>query len=330
MNKTKTNITNETPGRNAPCPCGSGKKYKLCCCPPFLRKSSVDEVQQEPPTGEDAVIVCLPTRGSVSHETLLSLEQNMGGVKHGIMRVARKPVAEARNILAAHVLKNRDSLFPFKPRETFILWVDDDAWLPPGLVPTMLEAMNDPQLERVDALFAWFCTRAPFAKPVAYCRLDDLESFPKIGIDCKHGDVVPIEAGGFHTVLMRPSLLERIGPDPFTPNPAYQEGEDFAFCRRAKAIGAVMAVGTSLPSVHIDPRDGTGYMVGMPAGMMDGNGMRSLTLDHLNGAGSLNTSEMRPYGLGAVEAAFAKAEAETKQMLDAEMEQRRLISAGRV
>ena len=32
MPTTKTPITKEAlPGRNEPCPCGSGKKYKKCC-----------------------------------------------------------------------------------------------------------------------------------------------------------------------------------------------------------------------------------------------------------------------------------------------------------
>jgi hypothetical protein len=30
-NRTKTVVKEHTPGRNDPCPCGSGKKYKKCC-----------------------------------------------------------------------------------------------------------------------------------------------------------------------------------------------------------------------------------------------------------------------------------------------------------
>lgn len=288
---------------------------------------SKEQAQIKPSTGEDAVLLLVPTRGAVSHETLLSYEQNMGGVKYALIRAARKPVAEARNILAKTALECiASNPFPFKPRETFVLWVDDDAWLPPGLVPQMVQAMREPALQRLDALFAWFCTRTAYAKPVAYRRLDDPESFPKVGVDCKHGDVVPIEAAGFHCVIMRPSLLERIGPDPFTPEPGRNEGEDFAFCRRAKAIGATLAVGTSLPAAHVDPRDGVAYMVGMPAGMMDGNNIRALTLDHLNGSGSIKTGEVRQYGLGAVETDFADAEEKAKASLQTELAMRREVS----
>jgi len=31
LNPQKTKIAEEKVGRNAPCPCGSGKKYKKCC-----------------------------------------------------------------------------------------------------------------------------------------------------------------------------------------------------------------------------------------------------------------------------------------------------------
>ncbi len=35
VNKQKTVVKGETPGRNDPCPCGSGKKYKKCCHPKY-------------------------------------------------------------------------------------------------------------------------------------------------------------------------------------------------------------------------------------------------------------------------------------------------------
>lgn len=31
LNPPKTKIAEKKPGRNEPCPCGSGKKYKKCC-----------------------------------------------------------------------------------------------------------------------------------------------------------------------------------------------------------------------------------------------------------------------------------------------------------
>ncbi len=35
-------------GRNDPCPCGSGKKYKKCCGSPKLSSRSISVVKEEP------------------------------------------------------------------------------------------------------------------------------------------------------------------------------------------------------------------------------------------------------------------------------------------
>lgn len=165
--------------RNAPCPCGARKptgepvKYKLCC----LAK---DEAQRKPQTGQDAVVICMPTRGTVSHETLQSIEHNMDGVKYAVIRVARKPVAEARNLLAKTALEQiPKNPFPFTPRETLLLWLDDDCWLPPGLVKNMINCMRD--CPKLDALFAWFCARMPMGPPVAYRNIDDREASRRLG-----------------------------------------------------------------------------------------------------------------------------------------------------
>lgn len=307
-------------GRNAPCHCGSERKYKVCHLPQ-------EEAQRKPQTGEDVVLVLMPTRGQICYETLNSIETNMG-CKYGVMRVARKPVVEARNALAKRALEviaSGEHPFTFTPRETFILWLDDDVWLPPGLVPTMLGVMRDSRLQTLDAIFGWFCTRAPYQPPVAFRRFDDGQSIPRIGVDCKMGDVVPVEVAGFHAVMMRSRLLERIGPDPFTPFPEYAESEDWAFCRRAKAIGATLAVGTALPVAHVDPRDGTAYMVGSPPLMVDGNGLRIVPATHLGADGQSKTIEMRHYGLDGEAAHFA-AQAAQVEALRNELEKRRSLS----
>jgi protein translocase subunit secA len=31
----KAQVSSKKPGRNDPCPCGSGKKYKKCCWPKY-------------------------------------------------------------------------------------------------------------------------------------------------------------------------------------------------------------------------------------------------------------------------------------------------------
>lgn len=313
--------------RNAPCPCGATKpngepvKYKSCC----LAK---DEEQRKPHTGEDALLILQPTRGAICYETQVALDLNIGTRNYRTIRIARKPVAEARNLLAKYALEaiEKGDLFDFTPRETFILWVDDDAWLPPGLVPQMMQAMNDPRLARLDALFAWFCTRAPYSAPIAYRRLDNPDSRPRLGVDCKHGDLVPIQAAGFHCVLMRPRLLLRIGVDPFTPLER-TEGEDFAFCRRANAIGARLAVGTGLPVAHVDPRDGMAYMVGTPPLMVHNNELRLIdAVQHRALDGGTKAGEVRSYGLGDAEATAATAAALESEELRKEVERRRIVA----
>lgn len=126
-----------------------GRKYE---CVHYFNCPAKDEAQRRPNTGEDALMICIPTRGQICHETLVSLEQNLGGIKHCVIRVARRPVAEARNALAKAVLEQAArNPFPFTPREMFALWIDDDAWLPPNLIPTMVNCMRD--LPELDALF---------------------------------------------------------------------------------------------------------------------------------------------------------------------------------
>jgi hypothetical protein len=309
--------------RNAPCPCGSGKKYKACC----LAK---DEAARKPHTGEDAVIVCMPSRGQICYETQLALECNMDGIPYCVARVGRMDVIAARNNLAEMALETASTKNPFKftPREWFVLWVDDDAWWYPGTVKTMLDALH--HLPKLDALFGSFCIREPYQKTLAFRDAHDLESFPKRGVDCKDGEIVPIERCGFHFVLMRLSLLKRIGPKPFTPPPDSDCGEDSAFCERAVSIGASLGVGISMPIVHIDPRDGTAYLPGMPAMLMSGNSVKSLGSPHLSGHGSVKSAELRRYGSG-IDERVAKHDAEgekIKKELEATIERRRRISDG--
>ncbi len=145
--------------RNAPCHCGATKpngesvKYRAAI-------SQSDEAQRKPQTGEDAIIVCMPTRGQICYETYLAINMNMGDVKRTFTMVGRKPVVQARNDLAKQALDiAKKNLLQFTPREWFVLFVDDDAWLPPGLVTAMLQCMREPEMDGLDALFAWFCAK---------------------------------------------------------------------------------------------------------------------------------------------------------------------------
>lgn len=274
--------------RNALCRCGSGAKYKKCCLPK-------DEAQRIPQTGDDAVIVCMPTRGQITYETQLAIELNMRDVRFSVIRVGRKPVVEARNTLAAAALRLRENNpFPFTPREWFVLWADDDAWWPEGAVGETVRALRaTPQL---DAIFGKFGGRVPYSKPFAYRKADDSESYPKENIDCGFGDLVVIERAGFHWVVMRLSLLQRVGTNPFSIPENGDLPEDFAFCDRARAAGAKLAVGMGAPIVHIDPRDGAAYLPGMPAMLMKNNSVSHLTMEHQLPNGTVKGIENRDYG----------------------------------
>ncbi len=302
--------------RNAPCHCGSGEKYKKCC----LAK---DEASRKPQSEHDAVVVLLPTRGQICVETQMAIENNMRDVEHRLLiRQMRKPIVEARNSLAKAALEcQAANPFPFTPREWFALWIDDDAWFPPGLPATMLRCMRD--YPDVDALFGQFGTRMPYAPVSAWRRHHDRDSFPRVGVDCMPGDVVDIAEAGFHLVLMRLTLLERLGDNPFDLTED-RGSEDIAFCARAKALGARLAVGMGFPVLHIDPRDGSAYQPGTPALMMQGNSVRQTTLEHVTPAGTVKTGEIRAYGFGDAERMGS--EQTEPSLIETELESRRAVS----
>lgn len=314
----KSIISSQDIGRNAPCSCGSGIKYKKCC---LLKEAEARKPQSE----DDAVIVCMPTRGQICYETHLALRNNLTEIKHVVAIAGRKPIADARNELAGLALKTiHDNPLPFTPREFFVLWIDDDAWWQAGTVGVMRNAMRD--LPLLDVLFGRFGPRHPYSHVLAFRDAADGNSFPKEGIDCKMGEIVPVEAAGFHFVLMRSSALTRIGDNPFSVPEGASFGEDIAFCKRAVAAGIRMGVAMGIPIVHIDSSDGTAYMPGLPAMMMCGDGIRSLTLDHAIPSGAIKTSEQRAYGLSSAAVAEAIAATEAKH-LDDVLNQRRALAA---
>lgn len=283
----------------------------MCC----LAK---DEAARKPHTREDALIVCMPTRGQICYETQIAIEQNLQGLKYAKIMAGRKPVVEARNILAKMALEVPSThAFDFEPREWFVLWADDDAWWQPGSVQAMLSCMRD--FRQIDALFGSFGHRVPYSRVAAYQRKGDTTSDPKPGIDCALGDVVPVERAGFHFVLMRLALLDRVGPNPFDIPQDSGLSEDFAFCDRAIDAGACLAVGTQMPIFHVDPRDGTAYLPGMPAMRMENNSVQLLTMEHVAVSG-VRQSEDRAYGdeIDAERAKFQRA-------ILTEMEQRRKL-----
>lgn len=293
----------------------------MCC----LAK---DQAQRKPHIGEDAVIVCMPTRGQICYETHLALHMNMGDVKHTIAMLGRKPVVEARNTLARWALDlAKKNPFPFIPRQWFVLWADDDSWWQPGSVEETVRALN--AFPQIDAIFGKFSGRIPYGHPFAYRNSYDGGSYPREGIDCAFGDLVPIARAGFHWVLMRLSLLERVGDNPFDIPEGSELPEDFAFCDRAIAAGATLTVGMGAPIFHVDPRDGTVYLPGMPAMIMKGNGVAPITYEHQSPDGTVKNLEQREYGK-EIEPMMErmKRDAVAAAPMSAEIKQRRTIMNG--
>lgn len=214
-----------------------------------------------------------------------------------LANVARKPVTEARNSLAATALQAaKDDLLPFVPRELIVLWVDDDAFWTPGTFTQLDNIFR--AYQQVDIVAGYFGTRAPFGPPVAFRDKDNGESYPRLNVDCRPGDLVEVERVGFHFVAHRVSVLEKVGLNPFTiPVDAEKNvSEDFAFCDRARAAGCRIVCATGLHIAHIDPRDGAAYIPGAPTLRVDNNRLVTATLEHLGTDGQVKTGEKRSYG----------------------------------
>lgn len=305
------------PSRNAPCPCDSGKKYKACC----LEK---DEANRKPHTGEDAVMVLMPTRGQLCVETQMAIENNMRDVQHVLGRVARKPVVEARNMLARSALQvQRGNPFNFTPREFFALWIDDDAWFPPGMVSNMLKIMR--YNPTIDALFANFGKRIPYSSVVAFRDPYDDQSFPKVGVDCGPEDLVDVQRAGMHFCLMRMSLLERMGENPFDIIKE-ELSEDFSFCARARAVGARLVVAMQMLALHIDADTGLAYAPGQAAFIMEDNLPRTIDskmADELRA----KTNRRHVYG-GSLDANFVAIDNRNIDKMQSEVEKRIAIMEG--
>ena len=77
------------------------------------------------------LVVCMPTRGAVSIETMLCLREHLDGYPHKLLTVFRKPVVEARNQLVKETRELDANPLDFDPR--YVLWVDGDAWWPEPL-----------------------------------------------------------------------------------------------------------------------------------------------------------------------------------------------------
>jgi len=239
------------------------------------------------PAPTPAILLGLPTRGTISVETFNALQAYHDGFRMAPITSARLPVDQARNFIAAQMV----AVAKIKPSEDWLaLWVDADAWWPPKTVAqvvAILQARPD-----IDLLAASFSTRLPFSPRVAFRKAGDPDSFPQPGLDCEMGDLVEVERVGFHFVAHRVSLLTRLGSEPFATG-WNGFSEDSAFCKRVRDVGGKIFCAPGLLVAHVDPNDGAAYLPGEPALRVENNRLVRTGFTHM----APKNGEVRDYGI---------------------------------
>lgn len=265
-------------GRNAKCPCGSGKKFKLCCLPKAQTTGQrvvniKRDVKQIP---GPAIMALLPTRGRVTIETVFALSR-FDGIPHFKLPISRMGVTEARNSLAETALA-LPGVAEIDPKAGwYCLWIDDDAYWKPGTIALLLRALGaNPQ---IDILAGWFSGRSTLSAPKATYADGTWPRPSQEGSTCEFGDIVEVDSIGFHFVLHKLDVLEKLGPKPFSPaeGPAALT-EDAQFCANAKAKGLRIYTHTGAPVAHVDD-EGYAYLPGEPRMKISGGNLVKLGED---------------------------------------------------
>lgn len=203
-----------------------------------------------------ALIILMPTRGDVKIETVASLHGALDGLPTWLVPGARKGVVQARNELAETALRIPPKAGVVPRYGWWVLWVDDDAFWRPKTILRMLDALKEPD---IDILAGWFTGRSAYAAPKAY-KADDTWPSPGAG-GYEEGGIVEVARVGFHFVMHRLEVLQRVGPDPFFLLGTQERGEDLAFCARARDAGLRIWVHTGCPIAHVDST-GVAYLPG--------------------------------------------------------------------
>lgn len=264
--------------RNQACPCGSGKKFKLCCIPlaavhathkassglthpgaavscNLCKTPTLRDMGQKPEHEGPGLILCMPSRGRVTVETMVALA-HLDGFMCSLLPKPRLGIEQARNELAEAALRVSEHA-RFRPTMGwFVLWVDDDAFWKPGTILEMMKRINAP---KTDIIAGYFSARAPYTACVAWYDTNDQV---RPGVNCEEGELVEVDRVGFHFVLHKLEVLEKLGPNPFTIEGSGEKGEDLAFCRRARQAGLHIRVHTGCPVAHVAD-DGVCYLPGV-------------------------------------------------------------------
>lgn len=232
------------------------------------------------------LIALCPSRGSISAATYFSaLDDGFAGRPCIFRMVVGKPVDEARNELAEIALQIIRGPLPWEVDEVLVHWHDDDATWSTAVMDRALQYMGDDR--RIDLLAGNFCQRRPFAP-----------SEGDASAASGHENLVPISSAGFHWVLMRACVLERVGPAPFTP--LYMMAEDISFFKRACDAGVAMYMARDLPVGHVDSERGVMYLPNRPALSLNGEALDVPTQSHQQrrSYGAATDEQITNYRLG--------------------------------
>jgi hypothetical protein len=233
------------------------------------------------------LVVCMPTRGAVSIETMLCLREHLDGYPNKLLTAFRMPVVEARNQLAKEARELDPNSLDFDPH--YVLWVDDDASWPASHVSKAVEILEaNPEVDMVSGVFS---IRMAYRNVVGITPANQL--LDEVMLRHKPGELIPVKYAGAHWNLMRRSLLDKVGDEPFNRLPwdvlcahdrtlaainklcdADERGhEDYSFCYRVGKAGGKIVTERSLLVGHVSVSDGRCYFPWSPA--LTANGLEA-------------------------------------------------------
>jgi len=232
------------------------------------------------------LVVCMPTRGAVSIETMLCLREHLDGYPNTLLTAFRMPVVETRNRLAKEARELDPNYLDFDPK--YVLWVDDDAWWPRGHVDRAVRILEDnPDVSMVSGLF---CRREAYAPPTAVVmkRIQVGPSVfmrPYCPLSYEPGELTQLRLGGGHWFIIRRDMLEKVGDAPFnrlTFKEAFPSDrtagtdalmpEDYSFYTRVNKAGGKIVTERSLLVGHVDVAKGVCYSPNYAALIANGLG----------------------------------------------------------
>ncbi|MBS2964847.1 SEC-C domain-containing protein [Actinocrinis puniceicyclus] len=217
------------PGRNQPCPCGSGRKYKGCC-------EAKDAAAAEHPLSDRAValyamIATYAQRGARSevHDRLLAHALGEVGAASMCLDLAILDGGAAERFLAERGFLLRDD-----ERELLGRWLStpmdlyEVTWTRPGFRVRLRSLVGGPQevelddrllsssvgrLDLLAARFLWDGTRARALGAAAWVNREDRREAQKLFSDGPvRPDAAALVAGGFAPRILELIVGDRTGP----------------------------------------------------------------------------------------------------------------------